>query len=190
MALIKDSLQDPAELAAFIALLQRENVQSYLEVGANTGGTFRQIGLALPPTARVVALDIGGKTSGRIVARDMLKGAALDLVKTGRDASVWFGDSRSAEVVEGIRRLSPFDCVLIDGDHSVAGVRGDFHNYAPMARIVAFHDIAWRRSPEWTEGMRIAVPEFWNAIKHDYRHEEIKLCPTGKNNGIGVLWRS
>jgi hypothetical protein len=58
-----------------------------------------------------------------------------------------------------------------------------------MCRLVAFHDIAWRRAPEWV-GVRIDVPEFWDSIKGDYRHEEFKFCPTGKNNGIGVLWRS
>jgi hypothetical protein len=44
------------------------------------------------------------------------------------------------------------------------------------------------RAPTW-EGVRIDVPEFWDVIKRDFRHKEIKLCPTGKNNGIGVLWK-
>jgi hypothetical protein len=44
------------------------------------------------------------------------------------------------------------------------------------------------RAKEW-EGVRIDVPEFWDVIKRDFRHKEIKLCPTGKNNGIGVLWK-
>ena len=65
----------------------------------------------------------------------------------------------------------------------------DWQNYGPLARIVAFHDIGWRREANWP-GKRIAVPEVWNEIKAGYRFEEIKLCPTGKNNGIGVLWRS
>lgn len=59
-----------------------------------------------------------------------------------------------------------------------------------MGRIVAFHDLAWRRAPEWV-GTRIDVPELWASIKGSFaRTEEIILCPTGKNNGIGVLWRS
>jgi hypothetical protein len=68
-------------------------------------------------------------------------------------------------------------------------VTADWINYGPMSRnIVAFHDISWRRAPDWV-GTRIDVPEFWDAIKHDYRHRELKMCPSGKNNGIGVLWK-
>jgi hypothetical protein len=57
-----------------------------------------------------------------------------------------------------------------------------------MTRIIAFHDIAWQRAPDWV-GTRIDVPEFWARVKGPARqHAELKLCPTGKNNGIGVLW--
>jgi hypothetical protein len=190
VALVKDSLQDPAELAAFIDLLNWENVRSYLEVGANAGGTFKRIGMALPQSARLVALDIAGKSSGRLLAMDMLKEAVADLKRSGRDAHVVFGNSRDPKIVSEVLDLSPFDCVLIDGDHSLPGVTADFDNYRPMARMIAFHDISWRRAGTWTEGQRIWVPEFWESIKGSYRHEEIRLCPTGKNNGIGVLWRS
>jgi predicted O-methyltransferase YrrM len=190
VAALKDSLQDPAELSAFIDLLKREGVRSYLEVGANAGGTFRKIGSALERPSTLVAIDLGGKSPGRIAARRALKQAVADLKGIGQVASVIFGDSRDGYVIDRANGFAPFDCVLIDGDHSADGVKADFENYAPMARMVAFHDIAWRRAAEWGEGQRIAVPGFWNAIKGGYRHEEIKLCPTGKNNGIGVLWRS
>ena len=40
-----------------------------------------------------------------------------------------------------MRQHGPYDLVFIDGDHSPAGVRADWQNYGPMARLVAFHDI-------------------------------------------------
>ena len=38
----------------------------------------------------------------------------------------------------------------------------------------------------WT----IEVPKVWNEIKGGYRHQEIKLCKTKRDNGIGIIWRS
>jgi hypothetical protein len=92
-------------------------------------------------------------------------------------------------VIEKVRALGPFDAVMLDADHRLPGVTADWINYGPMGRMVAFHDIAWRRAPEWV-GTRIDVPQFWDSIKGHYRHEEFRFCPTGKNNGIGVLWRA
>jgi hypothetical protein len=56
-------------------------------------------------------------------------------------------------------------------------VAADSKNYGPIGRIIAFHDLAWKRAPEWV-GTRIDVPEFWASIKGDYQHEEFKFCPT------------
>jgi hypothetical protein len=65
----------------------------------------------------------------------------------------------------------------------------DWLNYGAMARIVAFHDIGYdlgdRPVPTW----KIEVPKVWNEIKQGYRHEEIKLDPTKRDNGFGILWR-
>jgi hypothetical protein len=40
-----------------------------------------------------------------------------------------------------------------------------------MGRIIAFHDIAWKRGPDFDK-TPINVPEFWDGIKGGYRHEE------------------
>jgi predicted O-methyltransferase YrrM len=45
---LTEAAQDPAEIAAFCALLAREGVASYLEVGAKFGGSLWRAALALP----------------------------------------------------------------------------------------------------------------------------------------------
>lgn len=192
---LTDAAQDPAEIAAFCDLLKREQVGSYLEVGSKFGGSLWLAATALPKGSRIVAVDLPSGTKAWTASRLSLVACIEELNRIGYDAQVIWGNSMDPVVIEQVRALGPFDAMLIDADHrwdrnnpAPNGVQADFLNYAPMGKIVAFHDLAWHRAPEWV-GTRINVPEFWESIKGGYRHEEIILCPTGKNNGIGVLWR-
>jgi len=193
---ITDAAQDPAEITAFCDLLSREDVTSYLEIGSKFGGSLWRAANALPKGSRIVAVDLPGGTKAWKESEASLKACVLALVDLGYDARIIWGNSTDPKVIEQVRALGPYDATLIDADHrwdsaspKPNGVAADFANYGPMASIVAFHDLAWKRAPEWV-GTRINVPEFWASIKGDYeRTEEIILCPTGKNNGIGVLWR-
>lgn len=183
-----NALQDPDELSRFVEIVREEEVLSYLEVGAKFGGTFRQVAGAMPKGSRLVAVDLPGGTRLWKESEASLKGHITELKTEGYDARVFWGDSTDPKVIEQVRALGPFDLILIDANHTMDYVAKDWQNYGQMGRVVAFHDIAWRRAPEW-KGIRIDVPQFWDSIKGVYRHQEIRLCPTGKNNGIGVLWR-
>jgi predicted O-methyltransferase YrrM len=182
-------LQDEAEIEALARLFSAEGVRSYLEIGSKFGGSFQKLTCALEKGARAVAVDLPNGNKSWAKSSAALTRTLVELSESGYDTGVIWGDSQSPETVEHVRSLAPFDAVFIDADHRLPGVTKDWTNYGPMGRIVAFHDIAWRRAPEWV-GTRIDVPEFWNEIKHGYRHQEFKFCPTGKNNGIGILWRS
>jgi cephalosporin hydroxylase len=187
---VTDAAQDPAEIAAFCALLASEGVISYLEVGSKFGGSLWRAANALPKGSRIVSVDLPGGTKAWKESEAALKACHAALRARGYDTHAIWGDSKDPGVIAQVAALGPFDAALIDADHRLPGVTADFANYGPMARIVAFHDLAWRRAPEWV-GTRIDVPEFWASIKGDYaRTQEIILCPTGKNNGIGVLWRA
>lgn len=181
-------LQDEAEIARFVEILRAEGAHSYLEIGSKFGGSFERVALSMPPGSRVVSVDLPSGSTVRPESEHALEAAVKRIRAAGVDAHLIWGDSTAPATIATVRRLGPFDAVLIDANHAAAFVKADWCNYGPLGRIVGFHDIAWRRAPEW-KGDRIAVPEFWESIKGDFRHEEIRLCPTGKNNGIGVLWR-
>jgi hypothetical protein len=194
---LTEAAQDEAEITAFCNLLAGEGVRSYLEVGSKFGGSLWRVANALPVGSRIVSVDMPGGTKAWTASRKSLTECVAELNRRGYDAQVIWGNSTDPKLIEEVRALGPFDAMLIDADHrwdrtnpKPNGVQADFVNYAPMGRIVAFHDLAWKRAPTWV-GTPINVPEFWDSIKGDYeKTQEIILCPTGKNNGIGVLWRT
>ncbi len=180
--------QDEDEITALVDLLVREGVKSFLEVGSKFGGTLWRIGSALPAGSRLMSVDMPGGTRAWSESHASLSKCIAELNDCGYIAKVIWGDSTDRKVIEKVKALAPFDAILIDANHTRPYVEQDWANYGALGRIVAFHDIAWRRAPEWV-GVRIDVPQFWDEIKPLYRHEEFRFCPTGKNNGIGVLWR-
>ena len=109
--------------------------------------------------------------------------------KTGYNTHLIWGNSMEADTIRRVAELAPFDLVLIDGGHTGDCVRSDWMFYGPMGRIIAFHDIAWSRPADWNGTYQIDVPEFWARIKENYFHQEIRLDPTGQDNGFGILWR-
>jgi predicted O-methyltransferase YrrM len=183
------AMQDDRELAAFCELVKHNDVRTYLEIGTRFGGTFWQVGQALPANARMVSVDLPNASMFWQESKESLQKCAKALVEQGREVWLVWGDSASRSVIDEVKRLGPFDLILIDANHTEKYVEADWANYAPLARMVAFHDIAWRRPASWT-GYHIDVPQFWEKIKVRYRHEEFKMEPTGQDNGIGVLWRA
>jgi len=181
--------QDVTELAMLIALFKREAVKSYLEVGSRYGGSLWKIARSLPAGSRIVAVDMPGGFGGRSDGREVLDACVQELVRLGYDASVIWGSSTDPDVIAKVAPLAPFDAVFIDADHTLAAATSDWNNYGEMARIVAFHDIAWSRDARW-KGTLIEVPQLWKKLKSRHKHEEYRVHPSGKDNGIGVLWRN
>ncbi|WP_245481716.1 class I SAM-dependent methyltransferase [Mesorhizobium sp. M7A.F.Ce.TU.012.03.2.1] len=181
-------LQVEAEIDGLAEILVGEGVTSYLEIGSKFGGSLLRVAERLPVGSRIVSVDLPKGTKAWVQSEAELKAVIAKLRLHGYDAHLIWGDSTAKAVVEQVRALGPFDAAFIDANHTLPYVEKDFANYALMTRIIAFHDIAWRRAPEWV-GTRIDVPEFWARVKDTARqHAELKLCPTAKNNGIGVLW--
>jgi predicted O-methyltransferase YrrM len=182
-------LQVEAEIDGLADILIREGVKSYLEIGSKFGGSLLHVGQRLPVGSSIVSVDLPRGTKAWAQSEAELKAAIAKLRLQGHDTHLIWGDSTASAVIDQVRALGPFDAIFIDANHTRPFVEQDWANYGPMGRIIAFHDIGWRRAPDWV-GTRIDVPEFWAGVKDRYRHEELKFCPTGKNNGIGVLWRS
>jgi predicted O-methyltransferase YrrM len=182
------ALQYELELSEFIDVLAKNDVRRYLEIGAKFGGTLWRVGNVLPAGSRIVGVDLPNGTSDWGVSSISLDACCENLREIGRDARLIFGNSADAGIVRAVSDLGPYDAILIDGDHFLAGLEEDWANYGPLGRIIAFHDIAWRNEPK-ERGYRIDVPAFWQRIKGAHRHIEISLDPTGRDNGIGILWQ-
>lgn len=177
-------LQFPGELEELCQIFHDSQVKSYLEIGCKFGGSLWKVGTSLPQGSRIVAVDL--MEYGDIFAR--LKAAAADLSNAGYQVHLIKGDSTNQNVVRDVAKLGPFDACLIDGNHTLPCVTSDWHSYGPMCRLVAFHDINWFRPIGHADKKKyiIDVPEFWNGLKGDYRHVEIKHDK--QDNGIGVIW--
>lgn len=184
----EEALQVEAEINWLIDIFKREGVRSYLEIGSKWGGSLWRIANALPNGSQITVVDLpwgDRKTESSLIS------CCAELQDRGYKVHLITDDSTKRSVVHSVDRFATYDACFIDANHTEPYVRADWANYGPMARIVAFHDIAFHRdAPMPPHKMPIDVPKVWNEIKQGYRYEECKLDPTGNNNGIGVLWRS
>lgn len=172
------------ELERFGQFVMAEGVRSYLEIGLQAGFTFRYIGGLLPRRSRVVGVDLDINN----LASD-LRAAESALTLRKHKVRMLIGNSAAPEIVDQVRQLGPYDLVLIDGDHTMAGVCADWENYGPMGRIVAFHDIDADNHPKRHPVNRatFAVQKLWRELKPQFRNAEI--IGRIKGGGFGILWR-
>lgn len=175
--------QHVGEIDAFVALCKRENVRRYLEIGSKFGGSLWRVGKSLPLGSSIVSVDL---PHGDRSTLPHLEHCLKELCETfHHSASLLVGDSTDPQIVSQVRARGRYDMVLIDANHTLPYVTMDFQNYSSMTRLIAFHDINWKR-PIPPGRMPIEVRQFWDEVKQKYRHEEIIMCE--KDNGIGVLW--
>jgi predicted O-methyltransferase YrrM len=190
---LNNPLQFPKEIEEFVQLMKDNNIKSYLEIGSMYGGSLWLVSRIMPKGSRIVSVDL--PTPGKPHAAQSLQECIQHLRRDNFDAHLFVGDSTNADIVKKVNALGPFDAGLIDGNHTLPYVTKDWENYGAMCRIVAFHDINYRRpKEEITAQMRqnqgfyaIDVPPFWDGLKTGYRHIEIKY--DRRDNGFGVLWR-
>lgn len=176
-------MQDRAELEWFLDLVHWHNVKRYLEIGCRYGDTFKDVASVIGSGGYGVAVDQPWQPEIGLALRTTID----RLPRHGFQASLLVGSSQDLSIVSKVKKLAPFDLVLIDADHRYEGVKADWENYGPMASIVAFHDVF---APEGHKDGKhlIGVPQLWNEIKDDYRHEEFET--PGSKMGYGVLYRN
>jgi len=183
-------LQNVREHTEFLQLLKSEGVLSYLEIGSMYGGSLWRTANALPKGSRIVSIDYMVDTPE---AKHSLQACVLELNEVGYDAHLILGDSTASETIDKAAALGPYDCVFIDGAHTLEAVSNDWSNYGPMGRLVAFHDISWNDTWKSSVPGRVSkpmgVPALWNSLKTNYKHVELQYQIPRNYYGIGVLWK-
>lgn len=177
--------QNEHELRGFISLMRDRGVRRYLEIGARHGDTFFEVMGSLPVGSFGLAVDLPGGLWGTAKSVTALKSAVSDLRVAGYEAHYILGDSHKASTLAAIEEHGPFDAILIDGDHTLAGVSRDWAIYGGLASLVAFHDIVGTGEIEKVGGRPVEVPMFWQRIKTNFEHRE--FVDRDSKMGIGVL---
>lgn len=177
--------QHPAEIGALVELAQTIQPRIIVEIGSARGGTLYLWSRIVGAGGMVISVDSPGAVGSvrppwRWFYRRLGRGRAR--------ISTVDGDSHALPVQDKVDRLlegRPVDFLFIDGDHSYEGVRADFVHYLSRVRaggLAALHDIAL--APDHPT---IAVPRFWEEIKHQYPEHGEWIAEPGKSPGIGWI---
>jgi len=185
------ALQKAAEMTGLLEILQKNPPRCVCEIGTAAGGTLFLLTQVSAPDALLLSVDLGLPLENSLVYR-RFAGAKQKIVSIR-------GDSRAPRTIARVRsalRGQPLDLLFIDGDHSYAGVKADFHNYSalvPTGGLIAFHDIVTDSRTRYGNQDPAApytgqVPVFWQELKARYRTEEIVEHPDQDGYGIGVVY--
>ena len=179
--------QMPDEITMLMGRLMEDRPRVVVEIGTARGGTLFLWCRAAREDAVVVSIDLPGGWFGGgypfwrtwIYRKFARTGQALHLLRA---------DSHAAATLERVKRYlggRPIDFLMIDGDHTTAGVRQDFAAYAPLVGrggFVAFHDIL----PSVLDP-DIGVHILWQELKDRYPSWEYVQDRCQGRMGIGLL---
>jgi hypothetical protein len=136
--------QYPNQFAQYLAFLSSQKIRSYLEIGIRWGGCFITTAEYLRRfngSIRAVGIDLE--------VSPLLQQLAPSLEFVGID-------SHAPEFLERLKD-SFFDLIMIDGDHSYAGVKAHFELLKDYGRMFVFHDMVSSACP--------GVVRFWNELR-------------------------
>ena len=180
-------LQNPWEISQLMHRVREKQPRVIVEIGTAKGGTLFLFCQHAAPDALIISLDLPyGRNGGgyprwkEALYRKFTKpGQTLHLVR----ANSHLGETRHR--IETLLAGRKIDVLMIDADHSYAGVRQDFALYAPLVAangFIALHDVIPNRfDPE------IEVHRFWDELKTRYPTEELVADYAQGNLGIGIV---
>ena len=183
--------QKKSEILPFLSLLARNPPHYLCEIGSSFGGTLFMLARVCAPDATLISVDSGLRTVRSMIHRQMgLHRQRIVCIS---------GDSQSPLTVQRVASVlgkNQLDCLLIDGDHSLAAVTADFANYSPLVRdegTIALHDIVADHQTSYGingRGWSGDVHKFWQQTRSRFRSEEFIETPDQDGYGLGVIhWR-
>lgn len=174
------------ELKWLAGIAKNIPVRNYLEIGCRNGISIQALSRdgGLVDGANIIAVDMPNGPWGAWGTEQSLINCGKQMVERGHTMEIELADSQNESTVAWVRRRGPFDLVYIDADHSYEGVKKDFENYGPMAKLIALDDIV-------AVGPGIGVNKFWNELKADPKYIQVSYVhkdATGSAQGIGVVF--
>jgi predicted O-methyltransferase YrrM len=180
-----DPWQLDTEICALLDRVRLLRPKTVLEIGTANGGTLFMWTRVAAPDALLVSIDLpggrfgGGYPSWRapLYRRFALPGQRVTLLR---------GDSHDPNMVRKLERLLSgrlVDFLMVDGDHSYAGVCQDHKAYARFVRpggLIAFHDI------QPGDDAAIEVPRYWCEMRSRVSGSEFIASNDQRGFGIGV----
>jgi cephalosporin hydroxylase len=169
------AMQNPTEFRAFLEEIAARHPRTVVEIGTASGGTLYCMSQLAAPDALLVSIDFPGGPYGggqddeecRLFSTFVAPGQRLEFI---RDRS--FHHSTRLDLAKLLAGRE-VDVLLIDGDHSYAGVKSDFEMYREFVRaggLIALHDIAMFPDT-WGRGFDVGI--LWREIVAKYQTREI-----------------
>lgn len=179
-------IQRRVEFVRLLELVQSVEPIRVCEIGSASGGSLCALARAAQADATLVTIDLHLSPE---------RAAAFPRFRRGRQRITCVrGDSHDLATRDRVRaalREAPLDVLLIDGDHSYAGVRRDFELYSPLVRddgLIVLHDIVrdfGQRYGTPTRASTGGVPLFWAEMK-TRRSDALEIVEDPNQDGYGL----
>tara|TARA_R110002020_G_scaffold20838_4_gene70687 strand:+ start:6001 stop:6690 length:690 start_codon:yes stop_codon:yes gene_type:complete len=144
------------ELYDFLNLILENKAENILQIGLGHFGST-QFCLSFL-CKKIVSVDLDIKNINFYSQRELLYNQNKEFFI--------HGDSAAQQVIDNAGKEGPYDCLLIDGNHSFEYVKKDHDNYSPLVKkggIIAFHDAL-------LTGERYGTPEVLKSLEEDVRY--------------------
>jgi len=140
--------QYPSQFAKYLLLLQKQKISSYLEIGCRWGGTF------------VLTTEYLKKfnTIENSTAIDIIDSPVKEYCDLHNN-TYFVKISSQDENFKNYMKMTHFDLIFIDGDHSYEGVKNDYEVSKNSGKIFVFHDIVNVMCP--------GVVQFWKELQQN-----------------------